>query len=111
MTTKIKPMNTIDQYLAAVRANIRYHRVKNGLSVRELTELLGLKSKGQVSAIEHMDKALSLRTVLNIAAVLEIDPTELLQANIVLKSSDARSTPKSVRKRSISAKPTTRKLR
>lgn len=97
-------VNSIDQYLASVRANIRYHRIKKNITVQQLTELLGQKSKGRVASIEHKDQGLNLRTVLNIAAVLEIDPVLLLSANVILKPSDVVSTRKTVRKRSISAK-------
>lgn len=61
---------------------IGYYRKRKGLSQEQLAEKLGI-SRQHLAAVEarNMNRGLSLELLLNIAAVLEIEPYLLLKFN------------------------------
>lgn len=61
-------------------AAISYFRRRKGLSQEQLAEALGI-SRQHLASIEapNMDRGLSLELLFNIAAVLEIEPYQLLK--------------------------------
>ena len=59
---------------------IGYYRKKRGYSQEQMAELLGI-SRQHLASVEApgMDRGLSLELLFNIAAVLEIEPWQLLK--------------------------------
>lgn len=65
---------------AALGCAIAHYRRQRGLSQDRLAELVGI-SRQHMGAVEapHMNRGISLELLFNIAAVLEIEPYELLR--------------------------------
>ena len=60
-------------YYRQIGAKIKYYRERKGISQLKLAELAGI-SRTHMSNLEapHMDKAVSLETLMNIADVIEV---------------------------------------
>lgn len=65
---------------AALGSAIAYYRKRRGLSQDRLAGLVGI-SRQHMGAVEapHMNRGISLDLLFNIAAVLEIEPYQLLK--------------------------------
>jgi transcriptional regulator with XRE-family HTH domain len=82
-----KSKNPTKDFLSAVGGNIRRHRVKQGLTLEQLGEDIGL-DKGNVHRIES-GKNITLLTLLKIALFLKTDPLKLLGNNVKVSVGDA----------------------
>ena len=76
-----------DDFLQAVGENIRRYRTDRGYTLDQLGCDIGL-DKSNMYRIEQ-GKNITLITLIKIAAILEVNPGELLRTNIVLKQADA----------------------
>jgi transcriptional regulator with XRE-family HTH domain len=73
----MKKGSSVEQeFLLRVGEKIKHYRALRGLSLRELGEDIGL-DKGNTHRIEN-GKNLTLITLFKLAAILEIDPKDLL---------------------------------
>lgn len=76
-----------DDFLLVVGENIRRYRTKRGYTLDQLGCDIGL-DKSNMYRIEQ-GKNITLLTLIKIAAVLEVNPEDLLRTNIALKQADA----------------------
>jgi transcriptional regulator with XRE-family HTH domain len=82
-----KSKNPTKDFLSAVGGNIRHYRQKQGLTLEQLGEDIGL-DKGNVHRIEA-GKNITLLTLLKIALFLKTDPLKLLGNKVKVSVGDA----------------------
>jgi|GEM_PF-750774 len=83
----MKKGSSVEQeFLLRVGEKIKHYRALRGLSLRELGEDIGL-DKGNTHRIEN-GKNLTLVTLFKLAAILEIDPKDLLDFSFQYKIQD-----------------------
>jgi transcriptional regulator with XRE-family HTH domain len=80
-------LTAFDEFLTAIGDNIRRNRIHRGYTLDQLGCDIGL-DKSNMYRIEQ-GKNITLITLIKIAAILEVNPGELLRTNIVLKQADA----------------------
>lgn len=80
-------LTAFDDFLTAIGDNIRRYRTIRGYTLDQLGCDIGL-DKSNMYRIEQ-GKNITLLTLIKIAAVLEVNPEDLLRSSIVLKQADA----------------------
>jgi transcriptional regulator with XRE-family HTH domain len=83
----VSKRTAFDEILTAIGDNIRRYRITRGYTLDQLGCDIGL-DKSNMYRIEQ-GKNITLLTLIKIAAILEVNPDELLRTDIILKQEDA----------------------